>query len=86
MQAKPKAPAVPARTKVNATTPLPPPMASGPAQPLSRRVFTKYDADNSGHISKEEFAELCYEMGHHLSPEELDLAYRRIDTYVVFFF
>lgn len=46
---------------------------------LSRRIFTKYDPDNSGHIDKSEFQNLCYDMGHYLSPKEVELAVLSID-------
>lgn len=56
--------------------------AGGPAPPLSKRVFDKYDHDKSGDISVTEFGNLCYEMGHFLSPAEIEMAVRRLDTYV----
>eukprot|EP01087_Luapelamoeba_hula_P015520 TRINITY_DN464_c0_g1_i1.p1 TRINITY_DN464_c0_g1~~TRINITY_DN464_c0_g1_i1.p1 ORF type:complete len:164 (-),score=38.35 TRINITY_DN464_c0_g1_i1:38-529(-) len=51
----------------------------GPPQPLSKRVFNKYDTDKSGSITTKEFKDLAYEMGYFLSPSELDLATSQLD-------
>ncbi len=48
--------------------------------PLSKRVFEKYDKDKSGTINAKEFQSMCYDMGHYLSPPELVIALKRIDT------
>eukprot|EP01091_Cochliopodium_minus_P010874 TRINITY_DN2980_c0_g1_i1.p1 TRINITY_DN2980_c0_g1~~TRINITY_DN2980_c0_g1_i1.p1 ORF type:complete len:169 (-),score=53.12 TRINITY_DN2980_c0_g1_i1:70-576(-) len=48
--------------------------------PLSKRIFDKYDKDHSGHIDIEEFASLCYELGHFLSEEEKSLAIQKLDV------
>lgn len=51
----------------------------GTAPPLSRRIFDKYDKDHSGTISNEEFREMVYELGYHLSDEEFTLAMKMLD-------
>eukprot|EP01116_Phalansterium_solitarium_P005982 TRINITY_DN18297_c0_g1_i1.p2 TRINITY_DN18297_c0_g1~~TRINITY_DN18297_c0_g1_i1.p2 ORF type:complete len:168 (-),score=33.08 TRINITY_DN18297_c0_g1_i1:51-554(-) len=48
--------------------------------PVSKLVFQKYDRDNSGTITIEEFKDLCYSTGHYLSDEEATLAVKRLDT------
>eukprot|EP01100_Stratorugosa_tubuloviscum_P012364 TRINITY_DN584_c1_g2_i2.p1 TRINITY_DN584_c1_g2~~TRINITY_DN584_c1_g2_i2.p1 ORF type:complete len:348 (-),score=177.31 TRINITY_DN584_c1_g2_i2:97-1140(-) len=57
-----------------------PGLLPGPQKPLSKIVFDKYDKDKSGSIDKNELKEICYEMGHHLSKEELDLALEYLDS------
>jgi len=47
--------------------------------PLSRRIFNKYDTDQSGSIDSTEFRNLCYGLGYFLSPTELDLAIKLLD-------
>ena len=48
--------------------------------PLSRLVFEKYDKDGSMSIDGNEFAEMCYDMGNYLSPEQLTNALLQIDS------
>jgi len=52
-------------------------MAGPPA--LSRRVFEKYDKDESGTIDRNEFKAMCYDLGYYLSEAETDIAFRTID-------
>jgi Ca2+-binding EF-hand superfamily protein len=47
---------------------------------VSQRVFSKYDRDRSGVLSRWEFAEMVTELGYKLSPAELDLAVKTLDT------
>ena len=42
-------------------------------------AFNKYDADGSGAIDKEELGELSKELGHELTPDELDKALKDLD-------
>lgn len=42
--------------------------------PLSKILFNKHDKDKSGSITRNEFKDLCYEMGHYLNDTELDHA------------
>eukprot|EP01115_Flamella_aegyptia_P002637 TRINITY_DN136756_c0_g1_i1.p1 TRINITY_DN136756_c0_g1~~TRINITY_DN136756_c0_g1_i1.p1 ORF type:complete len:164 (+),score=63.79 TRINITY_DN136756_c0_g1_i1:45-536(+) len=48
-------------------------------KPISRITFDKYDKDGSGSITREEFKNLCYDMGHYLSDQELTLAMATLD-------
>jgi len=50
------------------------------AKPMSQRVFEKYDEDKSGTIDAGEFKLLCYDMGHHLNDQEVQLALGAIGT------
>ncbi len=54
--------------------------AEGELPLLSRRVFNKYDKDGSGSIDQEEFRNMCYDMGHYLTPEETEIAFLQIDS------
>eukprot|EP00409_Alexandrium_fundyense_P002482 CAMPEP_0185908980 /NCGR_PEP_ID=MMETSP0196C-20130402/10343_1 /TAXON_ID=2932 /ORGANISM="Alexandrium fundyense, Strain CCMP1719" /LENGTH=45 /DNA_ID= /DNA_START= /DNA_END= /DNA_ORIENTATION= len=38
-----------------------------PSDVVIKSYFQKYDENNSGFIGKTEFAELCYELGFHVS-------------------
>jgi hypothetical protein len=49
---------------------------------LSRRIFEKYDTDESGTIDRNEFKAMCYDLGYYLSEPETDIAFRTIDLYV----
>lgn len=49
--------------------------------PLSKRIFEKYDKDDSGTIDKDEFKAMCYDLGYYLSDAEADIAFRTIDLY-----
>jgi Ca2+-binding EF-hand superfamily protein len=46
---------------------------------LAKRIFEKYDKDGSGGIDRQEFKEMCYDLGYFLNDTETDLAFRRID-------
>merc|ERR1712000_797357 len=46
----------------------------------SKRMFNKYDSDNSGKISLKEFRSLVYDLGHALTDVEFDLAVKMIDS------
>eukprot|EP01099_Mayorella_cantabrigiensis_P008148 TRINITY_DN7511_c0_g1_i1.p1 TRINITY_DN7511_c0_g1~~TRINITY_DN7511_c0_g1_i1.p1 ORF type:complete len:325 (-),score=74.95 TRINITY_DN7511_c0_g1_i1:157-1131(-) len=48
--------------------------------PFSKQVFDKYDKDKSGEISYKEFEDLCFDLGHKLSPEELVKATKILDA------
>eukprot|EP01098_Paradermamoeba_levis_P001040 TRINITY_DN1116_c0_g1_i2.p1 TRINITY_DN1116_c0_g1~~TRINITY_DN1116_c0_g1_i2.p1 ORF type:complete len:162 (-),score=32.87 TRINITY_DN1116_c0_g1_i2:107-592(-) len=48
-------------------------------KPLSELVFHKYDKDKTGFITVAEFGHLCYELGHYLSEEEVQIAFSDID-------
>ena len=48
-------------------------------KPLSRIMFDKFDTDGSGAIGKEEFKNLCYDLGHFLSDQELELGMQWLD-------
>eukprot|EP01089_Gocevia_fonbrunei_P012756 TRINITY_DN3102_c0_g1_i1.p1 TRINITY_DN3102_c0_g1~~TRINITY_DN3102_c0_g1_i1.p1 ORF type:complete len:161 (-),score=46.38 TRINITY_DN3102_c0_g1_i1:148-630(-) len=52
---------------------------AGPPPPLSKRIFSKYDTDKSGHINTSEFGSLCYEMGHKLTQTEISVAVKQLD-------
>jgi Ca2+-binding EF-hand superfamily protein len=54
-------------------------MPGGTPMPVSRIIFNKYDRDHSGHISATEFHDLCYDMGHYLSREEIIQAVKMLD-------
>eukprot|EP01104_Vermistella_antarctica_P005898 TRINITY_DN16644_c0_g1_i1.p1 TRINITY_DN16644_c0_g1~~TRINITY_DN16644_c0_g1_i1.p1 ORF type:complete len:184 (-),score=50.01 TRINITY_DN16644_c0_g1_i1:48-545(-) len=47
--------------------------------PLSRSVFDKYDEDESGGLSNKEFQAMCYDLGYHLTDEEVTLAVVTLD-------
>ncbi|ELR21094.1 EF hand domain containing protein [Acanthamoeba castellanii str. Neff] len=46
---------------------------------VSRIAFNKHDKDKSGCISRSEFHDLCYSMGHYLTPAEAEHAAKMID-------
>jgi len=48
--------------------------------PLSQRIFNKYDKDEDGSIGTSELHNLCLEMGVELSPEQLEVALKVMDT------
>jgi len=48
--------------------------------PLSQRIFTKYDTDQDGSIGCNELHALCMEMGVEMSPEQLEVAVKVMDT------
>ncbi|KAJ3062142.1 hypothetical protein HDU98_001959 [Podochytrium sp. JEL0797] len=45
----------------------------------ARRLFARYDADNSGSINAQELKNLCYDMGYFLSNEEVQMDLRILD-------
>eukprot|EP01092_Planopodium_desertum_P006281 TRINITY_DN2600_c0_g1_i1.p1 TRINITY_DN2600_c0_g1~~TRINITY_DN2600_c0_g1_i1.p1 ORF type:complete len:166 (-),score=30.63 TRINITY_DN2600_c0_g1_i1:102-599(-) len=51
----------------------------GPPPSLSKRVFSKYDKDGSGHVNSSEFKSMCYDLGHSLSEAELSIALKKVD-------
>ena len=48
--------------------------------PVSLSTFRKYDKDGSGTIDASEFADMCYDMGHYLSPEQVEQALLAMDS------
>eukprot|EP01088_Endostelium_zonatum_P004755 TRINITY_DN16084_c0_g1_i1.p1 TRINITY_DN16084_c0_g1~~TRINITY_DN16084_c0_g1_i1.p1 ORF type:complete len:186 (+),score=52.65 TRINITY_DN16084_c0_g1_i1:45-560(+) len=52
---------------------------NGQLPPLSRRIFDKYDKDQSGNIDAKDFGSLCYDLGYFLSPQEVQVAVNMID-------
>jgi len=48
--------------------------------PLSQRIFNKYDKNQVGSIGTNELHALCLEMGVQLSPEQLEMALKVMDT------
>mmetsp|Transcript_23337 Transcript_23337/g.65558 ORF Transcript_23337/g.65558 Transcript_23337/m.65558 type:complete len:171 (+) Transcript_23337:165-677(+) len=46
---------------------------------VSEIVFEKYDTDGNGTINGEEFRFACYDMGHHMSEEQLAVALHKVD-------
>jgi len=52
----------------------------GQAQPISKILFDKNDRNHSGSISRAEFHDLCYSLGHYLKPEEAEQAFLMIDN------
>jgi Ca2+-binding EF-hand superfamily protein len=50
----------------------------GAPPPLSLRMFQKYDKDGSGKIDKLEFKGLVYDLGHSITPHELDMAVKSL--------
>lgn len=46
---------------------------------VSQIVFKKYDEDGNG-ISTSEFRNLCYDLGHYLSEDELNMAIKFLDA------
>lgn len=54
--------------------------ALGAAVPLSKRIFDKYDFDQSGTISPPEFREMVYELGYYLTDREFRMAILMLDT------
>jgi Ca2+-binding EF-hand superfamily protein len=47
---------------------------------VSRIIFDKYDGDQDGNITKEEFSSLSYNLGHHLVGQALEAAWTTLDT------
>eukprot|EP00833_Pecoramyces_ruminatium_P002809 jgi/Orpsp1_1/1176841/evm.model.c7180000059218.2 len=47
--------------------------------PISRIVFNKYDKDNSGTITIDEFKLMAYDLGYYLSDNELNMAIKKLD-------
>ena len=47
---------------------------------LARRVFDKYDSDKDGHVTMTDFKFMAMEMGHALSPSELEMAMKLLDA------
>jgi len=50
------------------------------ATSLSQRIFQKYDTDEDGSIGVKELHALCLEMGYELSPEQLEVAIKVMDS------
>jgi len=48
--------------------------------PLSQRIFVKYDTDQDGSIGVNELHALCMEMGVDMSPEQLEVAVKVMDS------
>jgi len=48
--------------------------------PLSQRIFVKYDTDQDGSIGVGELHALCLEMGVEMSPEQLEVAVKVMDS------
>jgi len=46
---------------------------------VSKLAFNKYDRDHSGTIETKEFKDLCYDLGHYLSDEEISMAMLILD-------
>ena len=53
--------------------------ASETSKPLSRRIFDKYDKDNSGTISRAEFVLMLGDHGIYLVGDALELAILSVD-------
>ena len=49
-------------------------------KPMSQVIFQKHDKDGSGSIDASEFADMCYDMGHYLSPEQVEQALLAMDS------
>src|SRR3990167_11529803 len=56
------------------------PLPGAKPAPIHERVFRKYDVDGSGTISLAEFKNVCYDLGHFMTEEELNIAYKLIDN------
>ena len=56
------------------------PLPTSRPVPLHERVFHKYDVDGSGTISLSEFNNICYDLGHFMNTEDLNIAYKLIDS------
>eukprot|EP00039_Didymoeca_costata_P019131 m.336364 g.336364 ORF g.336364 m.336364 type:complete len:167 (+) comp17830_c0_seq1:81-581(+) len=52
---------------------------AGPPPPMSKRIFNKYDRDNSGEMDMEELKELMYDLGHPLSDKDFENAKKILD-------
>ena len=50
------------------------------APSLVKRIFSKYDKNLNGTLCQSEFADLCYDLGYHLSYEETMVCWRKLDT------
>jgi len=48
--------------------------------PLSQRIFNKYDTDQDGSIGTNDLYALCLEMGTMLTPEQLEVALKVMDS------
>eukprot|EP00732_Lithocolla_globosa_P007976 Lithocolla_globosa_v1_NODE_10808_length_564_cov_37.459725.p1 type:complete len:160 gc:universal NODE_10808_length_564_cov_37.459725:60-539(+) len=48
-------------------------------EPLSKRVFKKYDKDGSGQITSKEFQEMTYDLGHSLNQAQVVSAMKTLD-------
>eukprot|EP00946_MAST-07B_sp_MAST-7B-sp1_P002416 g2416.t1 len=46
----------------------------------SRLIFDKYDSSGNGTVTKEEFHNLCYGLGHHLDDESFEAAWCEVET------
>jgi len=46
--------------------------------PISKIMFKKYDVDESGSITIDEFKNMSYDLGYFLTDTEFDLAMKRI--------
>jgi len=46
--------------------------------PISKIMFKKYDIDESGSITIDEFKNMSYDLGYYLSDTEINLAIKRI--------
>lgn len=54
-------------------------LSGGHKQSTAAIVFEKYDTDKSGTIERKEFTKLCYEMGYHLTPQQVGAAMLLLD-------
>ena len=52
----------------------------GPRKKMFQIQFEKYDTDQSGSISFQEFKAMCFDMGYQLTDEELDIATKQLDV------
>eukprot|EP01094_Clydonella_sp_ATCC50884_P005680 TRINITY_DN1461_c0_g1_i2.p2 TRINITY_DN1461_c0_g1~~TRINITY_DN1461_c0_g1_i2.p2 ORF type:complete len:167 (-),score=53.54 TRINITY_DN1461_c0_g1_i2:320-820(-) len=60
--------------------PMPGMLKPGAEQkPISRIMFDKYDVDGDSSIGPKEFKDLCYDLGHYLSEQELEFGLQSLD-------
>ena len=47
---------------------------------IFNKIFEKHDVNHDGKINKAEFRNICYDLGHYFSDDELEIAFALLDS------